>query len=108
MTPNTQIKRRPFHIRGKLTSRKGCKVWFKPPSDVAAAGGGYAGGEITDEVWANPEINDSPARSSTGASDWGDYSSAPSVSAGLTVATASVWHITVAALARTPGISAHR
>lgn len=65
---------KPFHIRGRLTSRKGCKVWFKPPSDVAAAGGGYVGGEIMDEVWARPNVNDSPARVSTGSSDWGDYS----------------------------------
>jgi len=66
--------RKPFQIRCRLTSRKGRKVWFKPPNDAAAAGGSYVGGEIVDEVWAQPDINDSPARASSGPSDWGDYS----------------------------------
>jgi len=67
-------KRRPFHIQGKLPSRKGCKVWFKPPADLVAVGAPWGCGEIIDEVWATPEINDSPARRKTRANDWGDYS----------------------------------
>ncbi len=67
-------KRRPFHIYGKLPPRKGCKIWFKPPSEVKQAGGSWLGGEIVDEVWATPELNDSPPRAATNPQDWGDYS----------------------------------
>ena len=73
MIPPSQ-KFRPFHIRGKLTSRKGCKVWFKPPRDVAITGGNYLRGEIVDEVWATPDINDLAPRLATSHEDWGDYS----------------------------------
>ena len=61
-------------IRGKLVSKVGCRVRFGAPRDVHHAGGAPGYGTIIDEVWAYPEVNDSPARTSGGADDWGDYS----------------------------------
>jgi hypothetical protein len=61
-------------IRGKLTSRIGCRVCFGAPRDVHKAGGSPGFGTIDDEVWADPSINDAPARTSDGSNDWGDYS----------------------------------
>lgn len=61
-------------IRGKLVSRVGCRVRFGAPHDVHQAGGAPGYGTIIDEVWAYPEVNDSPARTSGGYDDWGDYS----------------------------------
>jgi len=61
-------------IRGKLTSRVGCRVRFGAPRDVHTAGGSAGYGSIVDEVWAYPEVNDMPARQSEGPHNWGDYS----------------------------------
>lgn len=61
-------------IKGKLTSRKGNRVRFGAPKDVQRGGGGALCGTIEDEVWADENINTSPARAATGAHDWGDYS----------------------------------
>jgi hypothetical protein len=65
--------RKTFHIQGKLPSRIGCKVYLKPPQDVQKTGGAGFLGEIVDEVWATPELNDSPPRAAS-PNDWGDYS----------------------------------
>ena|SRR5262245_12371462 len=61
-------------IRGKLVSRVGCPVRYSAPRDVHQAGGEPVYGTIIDEVWAYPEVNNSPARASSGSDDWGDYS----------------------------------
>jgi hypothetical protein len=61
-------------IKGELTSRIGCRVRFGPPADVHRAGGLPGSGTIIDETWATPEINKTPARPTSGAGDWGDYS----------------------------------
>lgn len=61
-------------IRGKLTSRIGCHVRFGAPRDVHHAGGTPSYGAIVDEVWADPDANDSLAPKSGGPDDWGDYS----------------------------------
>lgn len=74
MMQKTPIKRRRFHIYGSLTSRKGSEVSLRPPGDVKEAGGSWIVGVLVDEIWATPEINDSPPRPTTGANDWGDYS----------------------------------
>lgn len=44
------------------------------PKDVHKKGGQAAHGVIVDEVWADPEINDSPPRKVRHRNDWGDYS----------------------------------
>ena len=61
-------------IKGKLTSRIGTPVRFGVPKDVGQKGGTVRHGTIVDEVWADPELNTSPPRQSTGVNDWGDYS----------------------------------
>lgn len=61
-------------IKGNLTSRIGCPVRFGAPRDVDARGGLPSHGVIVDEVWAEPEINTSPARVLDHDHDWGDYS----------------------------------
>jgi hypothetical protein len=61
-------------IKGKLTSRIGRSVTFRPPKDVESKRGGAKHGVIVDEVWARPSINLSPRRKRKGPGDWGDYS----------------------------------
>lgn len=65
-------------IHGKLTSRVGSKVKFKAPLDVMKVGGANKrarnDGRIIDEVWADPDVNGSPARAREHPGDWGDYS----------------------------------
>lgn len=61
-------------IAGRLTSRIGRPVRFSPPRDVHARGGPATQGIIVDEVWADPSINETAARSLESGDDWGDYS----------------------------------
>jgi hypothetical protein len=61
-------------IKGSLPSRIGQRVRFGSPKDIQKAGGSHIFGRIVDEVWADPTINISPSRPSTGVDDWGDYS----------------------------------
>lgn len=61
-------------IKGELTPRIGAPVRYGAPEDVHKAGGVAVKGVIIDEVWADPEINKKPVRSSNGKDDWGDYS----------------------------------
>lgn len=58
----------------ELKSRIGQRVRFGLPVDVRTAGGKVIDGTVIGEVWATPEMNASPKRSSTGPDDWGDYS----------------------------------
>lgn len=61
-------------IRGKLTSRIGCRVTFGAPSGVQNAGGSPGCGTIVDEFSANPAVNDLPPCSPAHEQDWRDYS----------------------------------
>lgn len=65
---------KPFHIKGSLTSRIGQEVSFQAPVDVAKAGGVGITGIVESEVWADPSLNTSPARTAASVNDWGDYS----------------------------------
>jgi hypothetical protein len=61
-------------IHGRLTSRINRPVRYGAPKDVQRDGGRASRGIIVDEVWADPAVNDLPARRSNGPEDWGDYS----------------------------------
>ena len=63
---------KPLAIEGELTTRIGKWVRFKPPDDVAKAGGTDLRGQIIDEVWADPELNKSEPSSDVHL--WGDHS----------------------------------
>ena|SRR5437667_4751633 len=61
-------------LQGHLTSRIGRPVRYGAPKDVHEKGGKAANGIIVDEIWTDPEINDSPPRKPEHPHDWGDYS----------------------------------
>lgn len=62
-------------IKGKLTSRKGRLTRFGAPQDVKQKGGKESRGTITDEVWADENINGSePHPHPCDSGCWGDYS----------------------------------
>jgi hypothetical protein len=61
-------------IKGSLTSRIGSPVRYGAPKDVHDKGGKARYGIIVDEIWANPNINESPPRKPSHPHDWGDYS----------------------------------
>jgi hypothetical protein len=61
-------------LHGRLTSRIGRPVRYSAPKDVHEKGGQAAHGIIVDEIWVDPQKNDSPPRKPNHPHDWGDYS----------------------------------
>jgi hypothetical protein len=64
----------PFEIKGPLPPRKGNRVTYGAPQDVAARGGRSQTGVIVDEIWEDDTINSKPAQACLSANDWGAYS----------------------------------
>lgn len=61
----------------RLKSQIGKSVRFSAPKDVGKKGGGASVGKIIDEIWVDPDLNESPrhpAPCPDSPNCWGDYS----------------------------------